>query len=176
MRFRPYSLTVLIKSSCISGTFPRLVVPSPWRALCSVPVRWMRKSPLWSPWSSIGKAITLQQLHYRPCAPPPMQVYQITEQKPNSPLRIWMRTSCSLWTVTLAYTIRRIRFTNFGIFLLHNPSFEWVISTDKLRVTALGTIFDNVSLNKTLSFKAFDNLPGVTISNFQLPADDPAGR
>ena len=67
------------------------------------------------------------------------------------------------------------RFTNFAVFLLHNPSFEWTISTDKLRVTALGTIFDNVSLSKKVSFKAFNGLPGVTISNFQLPSDDPAG-
>ncbi|KAI9066059.1 hypothetical protein FKP32DRAFT_1566723 [Trametes sanguinea] len=67
------------------------------------------------------------------------------------------------------------KFTDFATFLLHNPSFEWTISTDKLRVTALGTDFDNVSLSKTVSFKAFNNLPGVTISNFKLPSDDPAG-
>ncbi|KAI0631497.1 hypothetical protein C8Q77DRAFT_1218963 [Trametes polyzona] len=67
------------------------------------------------------------------------------------------------------------KFTEFATFLLHNPSFEWTIHTDKLRVTALGTIFDNVSLSKSISFKAFNNLPGVTISNFKLPSDDPAG-
>ena len=67
------------------------------------------------------------------------------------------------------------RFTDFATFLLHNPSFEWTISTDKLRVNALGTNFDGVSLSKTVSFKAFNNLPGVTISNFKLPSDDPAG-
>ncbi|KDR75403.1 hypothetical protein GALMADRAFT_553913 [Galerina marginata CBS 339.88] len=66
-------------------------------------------------------------------------------------------------------------FTEFATFLLHNPSFDWTISTQKLRVTALGTIFDNVSLSKVLTFKAFNGLPGVTISNFQLPSDDPAG-
>ncbi|CDO73852.1 hypothetical protein BN946_scf185016.g9 [Trametes cinnabarina] len=67
------------------------------------------------------------------------------------------------------------KFTDFATFLLHNPSFEWTISTDKLRVTALGIDFDDVSLSKTVSFKAFNNLPGVTISNFKLPSDDPAG-
>ncbi|KAF8894927.1 hypothetical protein CPB84DRAFT_1848428 [Gymnopilus junonius] len=66
-------------------------------------------------------------------------------------------------------------FTDFATFLLHNPSFDWTISTPKLRLTALGTIFDNVSLSKVVSFKAFNGLPGVTISNFQLPSDDPAG-
>ncbi|KAF9007982.1 hypothetical protein BDQ17DRAFT_1388900 [Cyathus striatus] len=66
-------------------------------------------------------------------------------------------------------------FTNFATFLLHNPSFEWTISTSKLRVNSLGTVFDNISLSKTVSFKAFNGLPGVSISNFQLPTDDPAG-
>lgn len=66
-------------------------------------------------------------------------------------------------------------FTDFATFLLHNEEFEWIISTDKLRLRALGTIFDGVSLSKSITFKAFNNLPGVTISNFQLPSDDPAG-
>ncbi|OBZ73242.1 hypothetical protein A0H81_06855 [Grifola frondosa] len=67
------------------------------------------------------------------------------------------------------------RFTSFATVLLHNGDFDWTISTSSLRVTALGTIFDGVSLSKNISFKAFNNLPGVTISNFQLPSDDPAG-
>ena len=58
---------------------------------------------------------------------------------------------------------------------MHNPSFTWEISTTRLRVTALGTIFDNVSLTKNITLKAFNGLPGVTISNFLLPSDDPAG-
>ena len=61
------------------------------------------------------------------------------------------------------------------MFLLHNPEFEWTVSTDKLRVNSLRTIFDNVALSKKVSFKAFNNLPGVTITNFQLPSDDPNG-
>lgn len=67
------------------------------------------------------------------------------------------------------------RFTSFATFLLHNPSFDWTISTPRLRLTALGTIFDNVSLTKTVTFKAFNGLPGVTVDNFELPSDDPAG-
>ncbi|TBU46075.1 hypothetical protein BD309DRAFT_663805 [Dichomitus squalens] len=67
------------------------------------------------------------------------------------------------------------KFTDFATFLLHNEEFTWTISTDKLRLTALGETFDGVSLKKDISFKAFNNLPGVTISNFQLPSDDPAG-
>ena len=67
------------------------------------------------------------------------------------------------------------QFTEFATFLLHNPEFEWTISTNALRVTALGTHFDGVHLSKDISFKAFNNFAGVTISNFQLPSDDPAG-
>ncbi|KAG8213768.1 hypothetical protein J3R82DRAFT_10478 [Butyriboletus roseoflavus] len=75
---------------------------------------------------------------------------------------------------TLAIT-NQTQFTSFATYLLHSPSFDWTISMSNLRVTALGTIFDNVSLMKTITLKAFNNLPGVTISNFQLPSNDPAG-
>ncbi|KAF8972948.1 hypothetical protein BDZ97DRAFT_1691577 [Flammula alnicola] len=68
-----------------------------------------------------------------------------------------------------------VAFTEFATFLLHNPSFDWTISTSKLRLTALGTIFDNVVLSKVVTFKAFNGLPGVTINNFKLPSDDPSG-
>lgn len=67
------------------------------------------------------------------------------------------------------------RFTSFATALLHEPTFEWTVSTSKVRLTALGTIFENVTLSKVVSFKAFNGLPGVTISNFKLPSDDPAG-
>lgn len=66
-------------------------------------------------------------------------------------------------------------FTEFATYLLHNQAFDWDISTTKLRVTSLGSDFDNVSLKKTVTLKAFNGLPGVTISNFELPGDDPAG-
>ena len=66
-------------------------------------------------------------------------------------------------------------FTSFAEFLLHNEEFEWTISTDQLRLYALGTIFDGVVLEKSVSFKAFDNLPGVSIVNFKLPSDDSDG-
>ncbi|KAF7321550.1 hypothetical protein MKEN_00676000 [Mycena kentingensis (nom. inval.)] len=66
-------------------------------------------------------------------------------------------------------------FTDFATKILHDAEFTWTVSTGKLRLQALGTIFDNVQLKKDLVFQAFNNLPGVTISNFQLPSDDPAG-
>jgi hypothetical protein len=66
-------------------------------------------------------------------------------------------------------------FTTFATFLLHSPSFTWTISSPSVQLVALGTIFDNVSLTKNVSFNAFNGLPGVTISNFQLPGDNAAG-
>ncbi|KAF9562767.1 hypothetical protein CPC08DRAFT_361960 [Agrocybe pediades] len=69
----------------------------------------------------------------------------------------------------------QFQFAEFATFLLHSESFEWTISSPKLSLTALGTIFENVSFGKTVSFKAFNGLPGLSISNFQLPSDDPAG-
>lgn len=35
------------------------------------------------------------------------------------------------------------RFTEFAAYILLNPSFEWTITTNNLRVLALGTIFDD---------------------------------
>lgn len=58
---------------------------------------------------------------------------------------------------------------------MHNPSFEWKISTPKLRLTALGAIFDDVILAKTISLNVFNGFPGVAIRSFKLPNDDPAG-
>ncbi len=84
-----------------------------------------------------------------------------------------MRRSPSSNLLRLIRSLRR--FTTFATYLLHNEEFEWTISTDKLRLNALGTIFDNISLEKKVSFKAFNNIPGVTISNFELPSDDDAG-
>jgi hypothetical protein len=43
------------------------------------------------------------------------------------------------------------------------------VHTDRIQVTALGTLFDNVGIAKVISFLAFNNLPGVTIMNFNLP-------
>jgi hypothetical protein len=67
------------------------------------------------------------------------------------------------------------RFTAFATDLLLNPSFTWNVRTSKLRVLALGTIFDNVVLSKDISFSAFDGLPGVTITNPNFPSDSANG-
>lgn len=44
-----------------------------------------------------------------------------------------------------------------------------------MRVSALGTIFDNVVLSKDVSFTAFDGLVGTTIVNPDFPSDVPGG-
>ncbi|SGY79107.1 BQ5605_C008g05044 [Microbotryum silenes-dioicae] len=69
-------------------------------------------------------------------------------------------------------TIRDLgKFTDFATYLLLNPSFTWTITTKKLRVYALQTIFDNVTLTKNITFSAFNGLPGVTIVNPDFPSD-----
>ncbi|KAM0750211.1 hypothetical protein T439DRAFT_247618 [Meredithblackwellia eburnea MCA 4105] len=67
------------------------------------------------------------------------------------------------------------RFTDFATYILLNPSFTWTITTNTLRVSALATIFDNVTLTKQVSFQAFNGLPGVTIQNPDFPGDAPDG-
>ncbi|GAA6057282.1 hypothetical protein JCM3770_004534 [Rhodotorula araucariae] len=79
-------------------------------------------------------------------------------------------------STTAVLTIRdKGRFTAFATDLLLNPSFTWTVSTTKLRVLALQTIFDNVSLSKQISFQAFDGLPGVTITRPDFPRDSANG-
>ncbi|KAM0789126.1 hypothetical protein ACM66B_003180 [Microbotryomycetes sp. NB124-2] len=68
-------------------------------------------------------------------------------------------------------------FVDFTVFLLNNPQFTWTIFTNKLRVSALATIFDNVVLSKQVTFDAFNKLaPGVTLSNPDFPGDSSAPR
>ncbi|KAK0556496.1 hypothetical protein OC844_005834 [Tilletia horrida] len=61
------------------------------------------------------------------------------------------------------------KFADFATSILHTESFTWTVSTDKLRVHALGLQFDNVNLTKSVSFSAFNDLPGVTIKDFTIP-------
>ncbi|PWN53595.1 hypothetical protein IE53DRAFT_140447 [Violaceomyces palustris] len=63
------------------------------------------------------------------------------------------------------------RFTDFATYILHNPGFQWTVSSNHLRVRALGIAFSDVIISKNIDFKAFNNLPGVTISNFDIPSE-----
>ncbi|WFC96532.1 hypothetical protein MBRA1_003193 [Malassezia brasiliensis] len=62
-------------------------------------------------------------------------------------------------------------FTKFSTYILHNSDFTWTISTNKLRVRALNIVFNNVKISKTLHFKAFNGLPGVNITSFDIPGE-----
>ncbi|KZP04128.1 hypothetical protein FIBSPDRAFT_1011937 [Athelia psychrophila] len=73
--------------------------------------------------------------------------------------------------VAMAHFIRGIPFAQSVIHLDHPNVCNRL--TPELQVKALGTIFYDVSLSKDITLAAFNGLPGVTISNFQLPGDDP---
>lgn len=59
-------------------------------------------------------------------------------------------------------------FTDFAIYILHNESFEWTVSSNRLTLRALEIIFSNVDFSKTIGFKSFNGLAGVTASNFDV--------
>lgn len=59
----------------------------------------------------------------------------------------------NLETIGLVQITNLDGFTTFASFILLNPSFTWTVTTTKLRVKALGTIFDNVTLTKQVSFQ-----------------------
>lgn len=47
------------------------------------------------------------------------------------------------------------RFTDFATYILHNPGFEWTISSDKVRVSALATIFNDGELQILNQYEFF---------------------
>lgn len=49
----------------------------------------------------------------------------------------------NLQTIAVLSITNLARFTDFASFILLNPSFEWTVTTSRLRVLALGTIFDD---------------------------------
>ena len=62
-------------------------------------------------------------------------------------------------------------FTEFTKYILHNKQFKWTIHTNKLRVRALNIVFSDVKISKDVSFDAFNNLPGVAITSFDIPGE-----
>lgn len=64
-------------------------------------------------------------------------------------------------------------FTRFATYILHNPDFTWDISSNVVNVLALGLTYSNVTLAKSISFKAFNGLPGVLANNFNIPREGP---
>ncbi|KAK0557527.1 hypothetical protein OC844_005558 [Tilletia horrida] len=74
-------------------------------------------------------------------------------------------------TGTLKIT-NQARFSDFATRILQDDSFTWTVTTDKLRVHALGLQFDNVNLTKAVSFSAFNKLPGIKITDFTIPGQN----
>lgn len=65
------------------------------------------------------------------------------------------------------------RFTAFAAFLLREPSFEWVLSSDKVVVRTLGIRYSGIKLQKTIRLDALNGLKGITIETFDAPSDSP---
>ncbi|SPO24995.1 probable conserved hypothetical Ustilago-specific protein [Ustilago trichophora] len=59
-------------------------------------------------------------------------------------------------------------FTDFATFILHNPAFQWTVSSQHLTVRALQIIYSDVIISKNIDFKAFNGLPGVSTYNFDV--------
>ncbi|KAI8804175.1 hypothetical protein BJ742DRAFT_742327 [Cladochytrium replicatum] len=66
-------------------------------------------------------------------------------------------------------------FAQFTGYMLKSKEFTWQITTDYATVNALENTFTNVKLNKKVTLAGFNGLDQLTISNFDLPSDDPAG-
>ncbi|KAI8637942.1 hypothetical protein BD408DRAFT_457039 [Parasitella parasitica] len=65
---------------------------------------------------------------------------------------------------------------DFSAYLISNESFEWEIVGKDVSVTALGFTFTGVSLDKFVTLKGSNGFKNaVTVQNFYLPANDPAG-
>jgi hypothetical protein len=64
-------------------------------------------------------------------------------------------------------------FTEFTYILLTQPTFEWFLHTKTARARALGIVFSNVILEKTVKFDGMNGLPGLVITDFSTPGDGP---
>lgn len=90
----------------------------------------------------------------------------------NANLTITSQSGCVVYRLNFSAALLSdaalSSFTAFATYLLHNPGFTWTVTSTDVQVEALNIIFTGVSLSKDLVFKGFNNLPGVSIANFQL--------
>ena len=64
----------------------------------------------------------------------------------------------------------------FAAYMINNPSFEWEITSGDVSVSALGYTFNKISLNKFVTLSGASGFKNaVTVTSFDLPANDPAG-
>lgn len=67
-------------------------------------------------------------------------------------------------------------FTTFLQDAIRNPSFIWNIRGENIRVSALGIVVPNVTINKNVQLTGLNGLQGqVIINSFDVPSNDPAG-
>lgn len=59
----------------------------------------------------------------------------------------------NLESVGVLTIVNLARFTDYATYILHNPAFTWTITSPTLKVSALGTIFNNVLISKDVTFQ-----------------------
>jgi len=73
------------------------------------------------------------------------------------------------WQISTEVTIVDVeRFAEFTKHIVHHPEFTWVITASRLRVSAFGATFDDVTLDKTVVLKAFNKLSEATLLDVKL--------
>ncbi|KAG0247381.1 hypothetical protein BG011_001589, partial [Mortierella polycephala] len=76
----------------------------------------------------------------------------------------------------VAFTILDLAaFTEFNIFALNNPKFEWTISTDGLVVNAMGAALPGVSMTKTVTLDGFNKLASLELASYIINTIDDGG-
>ncbi|KAF9179869.1 hypothetical protein BGZ51_006611 [Haplosporangium sp. Z 767] len=76
----------------------------------------------------------------------------------------------------VAFTITDLpAFTEFNVFALNNPKFEWTISTSGLVVNAMGAALPGVTMTKKVTLDGFNKLEGLEISSYIINSIDDGG-
>ncbi|KAL1924350.1 uncharacterized protein VTP21DRAFT_7385 [Calcarisporiella thermophila] len=64
----------------------------------------------------------------------------------------------------------------FSKHLIANPSFDWALESNNLKITSLGATFEGAKLSKKVTLKGMNGLPkGAEIEKFDLPGADKDG-
>ncbi|KAF9975258.1 hypothetical protein BGZ73_001149 [Actinomortierella ambigua] len=66
-------------------------------------------------------------------------------------------------------------FTEFTIFALNNPDFEWTVSSEGLVVSAMGVNLPGVKMTKTVKLKGFNKLSSLELKEYVINSVDDAG-
>ncbi|KAG0233188.1 hypothetical protein BGW42_007666 [Actinomortierella wolfii] len=66
-------------------------------------------------------------------------------------------------------------FTEFTIFALNNPDFEWTVASEGLVVSAMGVSLPGVKMSKTVKLKGFNKLSGLELKDYVINSVDDAG-